>query len=254
LPPVLPPDVKQFYLPAPPGATYRARVLGFADVVFVLDKRKGLEHATTVRLLAQPVPAGHPVAWDQAAAVGETLAPGPAARARWEGVPDALDTGRKLKALEKAFAEHLYGTQKLALLENRTLDLVSRPGETREAFLERCRSAAAEGARKALELEKAKFAPRFAALDLPLPPDEHNEKKGGSFFGWLFGSSAPKTPPAASAKLGEKQRKLDADYQSKRNEIREKWKRAGEEATPVQLKPRKSDVRVTHFGLAWVPG
>jgi hypothetical protein len=103
-------------------------------------------------------------------------------------------------------------------------------------------------------LERAKFAPRFAALDMALPADEPEAKKGGSLFGWLFGSSAPK--PAASSGGGReeaKQRKLEADYQSKRNEIREKWKRAGEEATPVQVKPRKSDVRVTHFGLAWVP-
>ncbi len=254
LPPVLPPDVKQFYLPAAPGATYRAKLLGFAEVVFVLDKRKGQEHRAAVHLLAQPAPAGHPVAWERSDAIGETLAPGSVPHARWEGVPDALDTGRKLKALEKAFAEYLYSTQKLALFENRTLELLSQPGETQAAFRERCRSAAAEGARQALELERAKFAPRFAALDMALPADEPEAKKGGSLFGWLFGSSAPK--PAASSGGGReeaKQRKLEADYQSKRNEIREKWKRAGEEATPVQVKPRKSDVRVTHFGLAWVP-
>jgi hypothetical protein len=259
LPPVLPPDVKQFYLPAQTGVTYHARVLGFAEVTFVLDKRKGVEHRAAVHLLAQPVPAGHPVAWDQAAAIGETLAPGAAPQARWEGVPDALDTGRKLKALEKAFAEYLYSTQKLALLENRTLELMSQPGETSAAFRERCQSAAAEGARQALDLEKAKFEPKFKALDMSLPPDDPEEKKGGSLLGWLFGSSTSKAKPGSAAKRKEekqqeRQRKLDADYQSKRNEIREKWRRAGEEGTPVQLKPRKADVRVTHFGLAWVPG
>lgn len=253
LPPVLPPDVKQFYLPAQPGAAYKAKLLGFAEVVFVLDKRKGQEHRTAVRLLAQAPPAGHPVEWERADSIGETLAPGPVPRARWDGVPDALDTGRKLKTLEKAFAEHLYSTQKLSLFENRSLALMSHPGETLEAFRDRCRSAAAAGARQALDLEKAKFAPRFAALDLSLPPDESEVKKGGSLFGWLFGSAATKASPAAAGARGEaKQRKLEADYQSKRNEIREKWRRLGEEATPVQLKPRKSDVRVTHFGLAWV--
>jgi hypothetical protein len=166
-----------------------------------------------------------------------------------------LDTSRKLKALEKAFAEYLYNTQKLALLENRTLGLVSQPGETPESFRERCRSAAAEGAAQALALEKAKFTPKFAALGLSLPADDPAEKKSGSLFGWLFGSAPPKTPQTAATSRAEgKQRKLEGDYQSKRNEIREKWRRAGEEAAPVQLKPRKADVRVTHFGLAWVPG
>ena len=63
--------------------------------------------------------------------------------------------------------------------------------------------------------------------------------------------SRPSGPPAS--KQEEKERKLEADYESKRNEIREKWKNVGEEATPVQVKPRKVDVRVTIFGLAWVP-
>ena len=36
-------------------------------------------------------------------------------------------------------------------------------------------------------------------------------------------------------------------------EIEVKWKRVGEEATAIQVKPRKADVHVTHFGLAWAP-
>jgi hypothetical protein len=48
-------------------------------------------------------------------------------------------------------------------------------------------------------------------------------------------------------------RKLTTDYEAKRAEIMEKWKRVGEEAGPIQVKPRKVDVRVTHFGIAWVP-
>jgi hypothetical protein len=87
-----------------------------------------------------------------------------------------------------------------------------------------------------------------------LPADAPEEKKGGSLFGWLFGSSPVKSSvKAASARAEGKQRKLEGDYQSKVNEIREKWKSAGEEAAPVQFKLRKMDIRVTHFGLAWVP-
>ena len=38
---------------------------------------------------------------------------------------------------------------------------------------------------------------------------------------------------------------------SKVAEIEAKWKRVGGEATAIQVKPRKADVHVTHFGLAW---
>ena len=46
---------------------------------------------------------------------------------------------------------------------------------------------------------------------------------------------------------------LRAHAQRRVAEITEKWRRVGEEATAIQVKPRKADVRVTHFGLAWAP-
>ena len=57
-----------------------------------------------------------------------------APNAQWAGVPESLDTGRKVKSLEKAFAEHLYTTRKLSLWENRTLGMLSTPGESEAAF------------------------------------------------------------------------------------------------------------------------
>jgi hypothetical protein len=258
LPPVLPADVTQFYL-APRGAPrgemeYRARVLGATEVTFVIDKRKGVQHTQTLRLLAVPAEAGHPVDWDHAEPAPEALANGPAPQARWAGVPSALDTGRKLKALEKAFADWVYGAQKLSLFENRTLDLISAPGETPTAFRDRCRAAAVRQAEKALEMEKVKFTPKFEALGMKLP--EEPVQRHAGFWSWLTASvtpisKAPSGPP--SSRLEEKQRKLAADYQSKKNEICEKWKRVGEAAAPLDVKPRKADVRVTHFGLAWAP-
>jgi hypothetical protein len=32
-----------------------------------------------------------------------------------------------------------------------------------------------------------------------------------------------------------------------------KWKQIGEEFAEIQLTPRRADVRVTQFGLAWAP-
>ena len=74
LAPVLPGNVQQFYLPAqrpqPKDAQleYRPLVLGFANVVFILDKHKGTEHSEAVRLLAPAAASGHPTAWQTAEA------------------------------------------------------------------------------------------------------------------------------------------------------------------------------------------
>ena len=53
--------------------------------------------------------------------------------------------------------------------------------------------------------------------------------------------------------MDEKRSKVTTDYISKTGEITEKWKRIGEEATAIQVKPRKADVHITHFGLGWAP-
>jgi hypothetical protein len=271
-PPVLPPDINQFYLPITTRQTgmeleYRPMVLGFAEVTFVVDKRKGKEHVQPIHLLAEPVAIGHPLAWDKAVPVGERLEGSPSATGRWASVSDALDTGKKLKTLEKAFCEHLYSTLKLSLFENRALELISEVGESREAFQQRCRLAAQAEYKQALEMEQAKFRPKFEALDAVLPdvspfapqPAAPAPSGGGSWLGWLnpFGSSTPATSstplPGANNPDNPKVRKLTADYEAKKAELQKKWTRIGDEADPIQVKPRKTDVRVTHFGIGWVP-
>jgi serine/threonine protein kinase len=254
-PPVLPPDVTQFYLPpsSPTAVLYKPRVLGIAEIAFVVDKRKGKEHTKTVRLLAHPAPAGHPLDWDHAESIGEALATTPLPGAQWDSVPDSLDTGRNLKALEKAFGEYVYSTRKLSLLQHHTLGLVSEPDEGLDAFRDRCRRVAATEAAQALAMEKAKLAPRFQALGMAVPEEPRGaDKSANSTLTWLL-SSVWSVVKDDAKELNERQRKLKADYLAKQAEIHEKWKRVGEEYTPIQVKPRKGDVRVTHFGLAWVP-
>jgi hypothetical protein len=278
-PPVLPPEVTQFFVPTmqQPGhgeqLEYAARLVGFGEATFVVDKRKGKEHTEHVRLLAEPTALGRPVEWEAAEPVSEWLAASPLPKALWGPVPESLDTGRKLKALEKAFVEHIYSNQKLSLFENGKLEMVSEPGEKEADFRKRCREAALAEAKKALEVEKAKFQPKFEALDAelpepkkgdpdapPPPPPQPQPAKSSGWFSGLFGGggSEPAAPPrkkgpAPGSKQEEKVRKLAADYEAKRAEIKLKWKQAGEDVEAIQVKPRKADVRVTHFGLAWVP-
>jgi hypothetical protein len=154
------------------------------------------------------------------------LEPGtrPEANARWAPVPESVDTGRKLKALEKAFAEHLYATQKLQLWENRELELVSKPGEALDAFRARCRQVAHRKCDEELGMERIKFAPKIEAA-------KQSTSKGRD----------------------DRVARFEADLQAKENEIVERYRRIRDEAAELQVRPRKIDIRVTHFGLAWAP-
>jgi hypothetical protein len=229
--PVLPPDVTQFYLPAnaagkQPGQEleYQAWVLGIIEVAFQVDKRTGAEHRVTMRKLSKAPEVGHPIEWGRAYSIDFDPEAKPQAQARWGTVPESIDTGKKLKALEKVFADHIYSTEKMTLFENRELELTSAVGETLQAFRARCKKAAESAKTQALEMEKIKFTPKLEAA-------KQSTSKGAA----------------------DRVARLEADYQAKQDEIAELYRRISEEATEVQIKPRKVDIRVTHFGLAWAP-
>jgi hypothetical protein len=232
---------------------YQARLLGVADVSFQ-DKKRGLAHRQTYRLLAVPPPAGQAVNWAGAERLTCQAAFAPAPGATWGTVPDALSAGKKLKALEKTLADFLYNSARLALLENRELGLVSQPGEDVLAFRERCRAAARVEADKAVDAERVKFQPKFAALGARMP-DAPPESGGGFSLGalnplsWLpfGGKEQPKPLP------GDKIAKLEAGWRDKQAGIYEKWKQIGEAYSDIPLTPRRQDVQVTAFGLAWAP-
>jgi hypothetical protein len=230
-PPVLPPDIQQFYLPVATSTRragevleYQPWLLGIAEVVFRVDKRSGEEHRVRIRRLARAPASGVPVDWAKAMDNFPDPVPRPEASAVWAPVAESVDTGRKVKALEKAFAEHLYGGQKLILWENRDLELTSRPGEERDAFLRRCQAAAERLREEAQKMERIKFAPKIEAA-------EQSTGKGRD----------------------DRIARLKGDLRAKLDEIAERYRRLGLEADELQLKPRKTDVRVTHFGLGWVP-
>ena len=97
---------------------------------------------------------------------------GPACRSRW--TPDA-----SLRRWRRRSASISTPTRKLSLWENRTLGLLSRPGETEADFRTRCRAAAEEQAKQAVEMEKVKFRPKFESLDASLPDEKPRRRRRG---------------------------------------------------------------------------
>ncbi len=228
-PPVLPHDVQQFFLPvvaAKPGfqLEYQPWLLGFAEVTFQIDKRAGDEYTETIRLLARAPAVGMPVDWSQAMVISVQPVEKPQPGALWAAIPESIDTARKLRALEKAFHEYLYGTRKLQLWKNEELELVSRPGEGLTTFRQRCKEAAERRRDEQISLERIKFAPKIEAAS-------QSTARGSS----------------------DRVARLEADFEAKKNEIIERCRRLAGIADELQIKPRKSDIRITHFGLAWAP-
>jgi hypothetical protein len=207
--------------------------------------------------LVDPPGTGQDPAWRTARAIDAGLDTAPLPAASWQAVPESLNAAKKWKSLEKSFADFLRNNAKLALLENRTLGLVSEPNEDTQAFSQRCRAAARQEAEKALASVKVKFGPRYAALGVQLPEDRPvAEEQSSGWLGWLaFFAHEPAQPALQplNAKQQARLNVLEDAWHAKKAEIADKWKRLAEDIAELSLTPRKSDVRVTQFGLAWLP-
>jgi hypothetical protein len=275
VPPLLPPDVAQYYLPVPPRPetaaraelVYQPHLLGFAQILFT-DKRKGLEQTQAYRLLARPPQLGHPLDWQTATTLSEVLAPGPEVHALWQGVPDGLNTAKKLKALERTLVDHYFRNTKLVMLFHETLKLTAMPEESEDAFHERCRAVARQEGERAMAAERAKFASKLQTPANPTPaeadhqPAMKEEPAKGWLSSWNPFRSAPGAQPVpqlsakeiAERNRAEKARQLvQKKCDAKVEAIRQKWQQIAVDVTRVELTPRKANIRVTHFGLAWVP-
>src|SRR5262249_26461106 len=120
----------------------------------------------------------------------------------------------------------------------------SDPRDDLPAFTRRCQEAAHREGGKAYEAERLKYLPKFNALNLPMPSLSEQQTAGGGILSWLLGSAPAKTP---------KQVALEAEWKGRVAALFEKWRQIGEEHTELLLTPRKVDVQVTAFGLAWAP-
>jgi hypothetical protein len=259
-PPEVPDEVPQFYLPlnsparpAEAGLIYRPRVLAVAEVIFQ-ERKVDLYFPRKYHLLTEAPAPGQSPAWHASERLESAPAGVSVAAASWEDVPEALQSARSLKVLEKSLIDYLHADAKLILKENKELELTSNPGEDLLAFVSRCRLAAQKEIAKVLADEKNKFRPKFAALGARLPettaPPNRQEASvltALNPLSWMGWGSKPKAPE------NEKVARLQEEWFARVQGLVDTWKRAAEEHEDILVKLRKKDIQVLQLGLAWVP-
>lgn len=192
VPPTLPPDLPQVFLPLRMSPNRALAVLESAQkrqlqaeetrlvyepglvaagTVLFSDRTRGVEASRRViRLLYGPA-LGDTVAWDEAAATDldrRDLLKQPEGQAFFAPVPESLNTAVKLKRLERDFLDHLYREQTLELFFSPVLKLYSRPDESERDFKIRLGQAARERRDAEVETLRKRFQPRFDRLQTQL--------------------------------------------------------------------------------------
>jgi hypothetical protein len=212
--PVLPPAVRQYYLPQRPHGedvvVYAPVLLGAARVTFS-DAKLGIDESRDV-LYAAPVGDGPvPVDWAQASALdipaGELREqPDEAGSAAWLPVPAAAAQPKHYAAWQRAFAAWLAQSERVELLRHAPTKLTSHPGEAERDFRIRVQEAArtardaqVDAVRRKYAAKEASLAERLRRAEAAVQREAHQASQqkmqttislGATVLGALFGRKA----------------------------------------------------------------
>ncbi|MBN2420592.1 MAG: DUF87 domain-containing protein [Deltaproteobacteria bacterium] len=171
-PPILPPEIRQCFLPVnrprPAGASlfYEPMLLAGASIYFN-DPRPGISAQTDVFILAELIKGALMINWDDACEINLTedeLASAPMDGATFADLPpEALKT-KNYTEWNRSLKEWLYRNRKLDLLLSPSLKIVSRPGENERDFRIRLQLAAHENRDALIEKLRNKYETKILRL------------------------------------------------------------------------------------------
>jgi len=166
---VLPPGVRQFFLPvktAGGAVVYSASALGAADIAFT-NARQGLNatrrvvHACAIDDGPVPVDWAHAVSLDVPL---DALGDAPVAGATQRALPGAAMSVKTVASWEKSYARWLRSSQSLTLYRSATFNVTSEADESEGAFRARLQLLAREKRDAQAQALQAKFTARTSAL------------------------------------------------------------------------------------------
>jgi hypothetical protein len=164
--PVLPPDIPQFFGPAPGAATFRPMLLGSADVRFT-DAKCGVNEVRHVLVVTPIVDGPVPVDWENATDADftlEELSKEAAQGAAFAELPAAAQKPRKYAEWAKGFTAWLTHEQTLSLFRSPSLGVVSTAGESERDFRVRLQHVAREARDEQVAALREKYATKMQAL------------------------------------------------------------------------------------------
>ncbi|MFO8192421.1 MAG: ATP-binding protein [Bacillota bacterium] len=299
--PVLPPSINQAFVPlrdsSSQGETiiYRPMALGAAQVGFI-NNRINLRKNREV-LLATPITDDvFPVDWDQAEELDfdiSDLKTRPSTGALFEDLPASAGDSRNYTKWSREFVDWLYRNQTVDLLQSKTFDQISEPGESERDFRIRLQQSAREQRDEAVNKLRKKYNTKIAALEEKVRRAEQTVRSKeeqakqhkmqtvisvgstilGSFLGKTLsastlGRATTAARGAGRAMKGQEDVKRAMEtlevQRQKLQDLEEEFKRETEllstsmdplteELEQFTVKPYKKDILLKTFALAWLP-
>lgn len=270
---------------------YDPALIGLAVVRFAHARsRQAIEQALTY-LLPVAEASGF-VDWSQGEVQidADTLVFKPGPGALFGRLPVDLGNASRFAALGKELVEYLFYNRSVTIWHNPHLKLYSELGETAKAFQRRCREAARQARDTEAEEIKERYKTQLEQLltkmqrekrELEEDQVEYGARKREEFFsgaesvvdlftgrkmrrGVSTASRKRRLTQQAKADIEESEKTIDEletkidqvgdELQGELDELTARWAKLIDDVQQEDVRPRRTDVRVNLFGLAWLPG
>jgi hypothetical protein len=271
------------------GTLYRPALLAQAEVLLT-NAKYGLNTSMTWTALIPEPEAGAVIRWEDnhnPPVDDRKLDRGPLADARFAALSGPLADAKQLRALEDDFIDYVVRNGAVNVRANEKLKVYAGPDVDDAAFQEMCDDAADDQMQAELDKVKARFETKLRSAEEKIKREERElaedeaefkSRKGEeyakhaetllSFFGGRrksLSASLSKRRMAEKAKadieesqqaIAEMQEQfgdLQEEMEAELAEVEAKWDALMAETREIPVAPRKTDVRVRLYGVAWLP-
>jgi hypothetical protein len=271
------------------GVVYRPALAASAQVRF-LDRKLGVDSELIRAAFIEAPEKRGSVHWEENLFNGHALEnaePSPTPSTRFGTIDAPLNDAKLMSALEKDFADWAYRNSSVQARANDALKVYAGPDVSKGDFMKACSIAASKKCDAEIAKEAAKFDRQLRTLkdrksreERELREDEselsHRKwEEAGTHLENIFGggkrarrrvsTSLSKRRMTEKAKADveesvdaiEDYEKQIAELEERREEviqeINDKWGHVVNDITEMTVTPKKTDVFVNLFGVAWVP-
>ena len=272
------------------GFVYRPALIASAQIR-ILDRKLGVDSEITRIALVETIDKRGVVRWDDnflnRYSALDNIETSPWPSSRFGTIDAPLNDAKLMSALEKDFADWAYRETSVQARANDALKVYAGPDVSRAEFMRACADAASKKRDAEVAKEAAKFDRQLRTLkdrksreERELREDEfelsHRKwEEAGTHLENIFGggkrarrrvsTSLSKRRMTEKAKADveesvdaiEDYEKQIAELEERREEaiqeINDKWGHVVNDITEVTVTPKKTDVFVNLFGVAWVP-
>jgi hypothetical protein len=271
------------------GVIYRPALMASAQVR-ILDRKLGVDSELTRAAFVETPDKRGSVRWGDFMFNGHALEKtenSPVPSSRFGTIDSPLNDAKLMSALEKDFADWAYRETSVQARANDALKVYAGPDVSRAEFMRACADAASKKRDAEISKVSDKYERKLRTLkdrksreerELREDEDELSHRKweeAGTHLENIFGGGKRRRRRVSTSlskrRLTEKakadvEESIDAieDYEEQIaeleeqreeaiQEINDKWGHIVNDITEVTVTPKKSNVFVDHFGVAWVP-